>query len=179
MLAIFDWLFIFVNSSATGVYTVPGLIHLPDKSLRVEYIELPADYDQTDDGTGKAVCPDGYTFPKPSSYLEMMVLKANMPGANISQQQFYLGTTAVMSQDGSHLLSVDSNTGRIIPRTFWEADMHTKILEEEIISEYDQIILDLESPESQFLIDKSPDSIEGKVLTGIFRKPEINLGGRS
>ena len=142
------------------VYKVPGPIQLPDKTLRVEYIELPDDYEATDDGTGATVCPDGYTFPKPSTYLELIALKVNMP-TTITNQQFPLGISAIMSGDETQLLSVDSNTGRIIPRAFWETTLYTKMFKKEIAPIYSQLILDLTSPAAGQLIDPSGDSIEG------------------
>ena len=134
------------------------LIHLPDKSLRVQYIDLPKNYADTDDGTGNTVCPDGYTFPKPSTYLEMMALKAYMP-SDKKEKQFPLGISAIMSGDGSQLLSVDSTTGRIIHRNLWEANFHLKMLKKEIPPTYTQLVLDFKSPTD--LVDNSGDFIEG------------------
>ena len=157
-----------VTSNSVDVkHEVPGLIHLPDKSLRVQYIKLPDNYADTDDGTGNTVCPDGFTFPKPSTYLEMIALKANMPSADIGKKQFPLGISAIMSGDGSQLLSVDSTTGRIIHRSFWESDFHSKMLKNEIPPTYDQLVLDLKSPAAEDLVDKSGGSIEGQAPSAL------------
>ena len=140
-----------ISNSVDVKHEVPGLIRLPDKSLRVQYIKLPDNYADTDDGTGNTVCPDGFTFPKPSTYLELMALKANMPSVDtydIGQKQFPLGISAIMSGDGSQLLSVDSTTGRIIHRSFWESGFHSKMLKNEIPPTYDQLVLDLKSPDN-------------------------------
>ena len=78
----------------------------------------------------------------------MIALKANMPSADIGKKQFPLGISAIMSGDGSQLLSVDSTTGRIIHRSFWESDFHSKMLKNEIPPTYDQLVLDLKSPDA-------------------------------
>ena len=42
------------------------------------------------------------------------------------KNQLPLGISAIMSGDGSQLMSVDSNSGRIIHQDFWDADFRTK-----------------------------------------------------
>ena len=76
----------------------------------------------------------------------MIALKANMP-SDIGKKQFPLGISAIMSGDGSQLLSVDSTTGRIIHRSFWESDFHSKMLKNEIPPTYGHLVLDLKSPD--------------------------------
>ena len=88
----------------------------------------------------------------------MMALKAYMP-SDKKEKQFPLGISAIMSGDGSQLLSVDSTTGRIIHRNLWEANFHLKMLKKEIPPTYTQLVLDFKSPTD--LVDKSGDSIEG------------------
>ena len=87
-----------------------------------------------------------------------MALKANMP-SDKNEKQFPLGISAIMSGDGSMLLSVDSTTGRIINRNFWEANFHLKMLKKEIPPTYTQLVLDFKSP--TVLVDDSVESIEG------------------
>ena len=163
VLAILYGLFPNVVRASNLPYEVPDLIKLPDKTLRVQYIQLPPNYATTDDGTGSTACPDGYTFPKPSSYLELIALKANIPDWSIhgDHREFPLGISAIMSSDGTQLLSVDSNTGRIISRTFWDNDLISKMFKMEIPPTYSQLILDLTDLPN--LID-SNSYIEGKAL---------------
>ena len=44
----------------------------------------------------------------------------------MTKNQLPLGISAIMSGDGSQLLSVDSNSGRIIHQDFWDSDFRTK-----------------------------------------------------
>ena len=88
----------------------------------------------------------------------MIALKASMPNV-LKTEQFPLGISAIMSGDGSQLLSVDSTTGRIIHRKFWEASFHSQMLKKEIPPTYTQLVLDLKTPAAP--IDNSGESIEG------------------
>ena len=97
----------------------------------------------------------------------MIALKANMPSADIGKKQFPLGISAIMSGDGSQLLSVDSTTGRIIHRSFWESGFHSQMLKNEIPPTYDQLVLDLKSPDAEDLVDKSGSSIEGQAPSAL------------
>ena len=88
----------------------------------------------------------------------MMALKATMP-PHLKEKKSPLGISAIMSGDGSQLLSVDSTTGRIINRNLWEANFHLKMLKKEIPPTYTQLVLDFKSPTQ--LVDNSGESIEG------------------
>ena len=154
-------MFLNVVRASDFPYEVPDLVKLPDKTLRVQYIELPTNYATTDDGTGSTACPDGYTFPKPSSYLELIAYKTNIPQSiHHNDRQIPLGISAIMSSDGTQLLSVDSTTGRIIPRTFWNGGLISKMFDKQIPPTYSTLVIDLKYMSG--MIDKSQDSIEGK-----------------
>ena len=52
-----------------------GQIELPDKTLKIKHVHLP---DDTEFISGEKICPAGYTFPKPSTNLELMALRSQM-----------------------------------------------------------------------------------------------------
>ena len=60
------------------------------------------------------------------------IARGNPSGLNYSvlesmvKNRLPLGISAIMSGDGSQLLSVDSNSGRIIYRDFWQTEFRTK-----------------------------------------------------
>ena len=60
-----------------------GQIVLPDKTLKIKHVNLPDDT-ETDYFSSEKICPAGYTFPKPSTYLELMALRSTMHGIKAS-----------------------------------------------------------------------------------------------
>ena len=50
-------------------------IELPDKTLKIKHVHLP---DDTEFISDEQICPAGYTFPKPSTHLELMALRSQM-----------------------------------------------------------------------------------------------------
>ena len=52
-----------------------GQIELPDKTLKIKHVHLPDDIEFI---YGEKICPAGYTFPKPSTNLELLALRSQM-----------------------------------------------------------------------------------------------------
>ena len=54
-----------------------GQIKLPDKTLKIKHINIPENIKEVN-FSGEKICPAGYTFPKPSTYVELMALRSKM-----------------------------------------------------------------------------------------------------